>query len=321
MKMSPKKTNYNFMGMGKYAIIFSSLLIVLTVFVWIQRGTTKYGTDYSGGFEFVVQLDKSVDTDGNVKLRKAFEEKGFENVVVQSYDVGGGKYAVRLPGDAAQLATNANSEDNKYLEETTGKAKEALNSTFGEKNVTMLSNAYIGPTIGSELQKKALIAFIFGLLGITAYISYRFEFAFALGAVVAVFHDAIVTLGLYLALGHEINMTILAAVLTIVGYSVNDTIVIFDRVREEVFKRKDYDLVALMNECINATLSRTIITSLSTLFAAVALLTLGGGAIRDLSLFMTIGLVVGTYSTVFIASPIVVLWWKKVMLRNKSAEA
>jgi len=316
MKMSQKKTNFNFMGLGKYAIFFSLALIVMTAIVWVEKGVTKYGTDYMGGFEFVLALDPSVDQNANIKLRETLENADFNDIVVQSYEVGSGKYAVRLPGNEALEGKN----ENAYAAEIVKRVKTALNAVFSDK-CTVLSNSYIGPTIGDELKEKALIAFIAGLIGIAAYISFRFEFAFALGAVLAVFHDAIVTLGIYLALGHEINMTILAAVLTIVGYSVNDTIVIFDRVREEIFKRQDYDLVSLMNECINVTLSRTIITTLSTLFAAVSLLVLGGGAIRDLSLFMTVGLLVGTYSTIFIASPIVVFWWKHFILRSSKKAA
>lgn len=320
MKIFAEKTNFDFMGKSKIAITLSTLLILATIYIWFARGDSKYGTDYIGGFEFVIELDQSVDSDATVKLREAFQEGGFSDVVVQSYQMGSGKYAIRLPGDVAKVDTTEvkdSKDENANTAEIAKKIKVVLQETFADK-YTMLSNSYIGPTIGNELRWKALTAFIFGLLGITAYITYRFEFAFALGAVLAVFHDAIVTLGIYLALGHDLNMTVLAAVLTIAGYSVNDTIVIFDRVREEIFKRKDYELVPLFNECINITLSRTIITSLLTLFAAVSLLVLGGGAIEDLSLFMVIGIVVGAYSTIFIASPIVVAW-ESFMTRKKRA--
>ena len=320
MEIFSKKTNYDFMGKGKIAIVFSLLLIIGTIYVWFQQGETKYGTDYVGGFEFVLQLDESIDDNANVKIREAFQKNGFDKVVVQSYKAGSGQYAVRLPRDVAGEEFDTQNE-NKFTAAVTQKVQQLVKDTFAEK-CEVASSSYIGPTIGSELQKKALIAFIFGLLGITAYISWRFEFAFALGAVVAVFHDAIVTLGIYLFTGYEITMTTLAAVLTIVGYSVNDTIVIFDRVREEIFKRNDYDLVPLMNECINATLSRTIITTLSTLFAAVSLLVIGGGAIEDLSFFLVVGLIVGTYSTIFIASPVVVAWeWFATRKTRKAAAA
>ena len=140
------------------------------------------------------------------------------------------------------------------------------------------------------------------------YISVRFEFAFALGAIVALFHDIVIGLGIYLMLGETISVTTLAAALTLLGYSVNDTIVIFDRIREKLITAKSYVLENVINEALTEMLSRTIITSILTLFSAVALLIFGGGEIRDLSLFLVVGIVIGCYSTVFIASP-VALWW------------
>ncbi|MCB0335368.1 MAG: protein translocase subunit SecF, partial [Bdellovibrionales bacterium] len=213
----------------------------------------------------------------------------------QAFEEDKNDYAIRIAGSA---------EDSKSVVEAIGKA---LEKGF-PSGYEVMKTDFVGPTIGAELKKKAITALVVGLLGILGYITYRFEFAFALGAVIALFHDVIVCIGVYLLCGLTLNMATLAAALTIVGYSVNDTIIIFDRMREEMYKRKNFVLRDLMNYSINATLSRTIITSLLTLFSALALLIFGGGAIRDLSLFLVVGVITGTYSTIFIASPIALMW-------------
>ena len=195
--------------------------------------------------------------------------------------------------------------------------KSSLRDTFNENifkgdkkkdDFEILKIDYVGPTAGEELRTQALIAIIISVIGILIYISVRFEFAFALGAIVALFHDIVIGLGIYLLLGDTISVTTLAAALTLLGYSVNDTIVIFDRIREKLITAKSYVLENVINEALTEMLSRTIITSILTLFSAVALLIFGGGEIRDLSLFLVVGIVIGCYSTVFIASP-VALWW------------
>lgn len=323
------KTNFDFMGKGKIAAFFSFVLIVMSFYTWFEQGETKYGTDFNGGYEFTVRVEEATDETTGV-LRKAFSNAGFNNVVIQEYEgdrlLNDGKreYGLRLSGNMNNFDDSkaSSKELNAYIKDIETKVKQTFDATFTNK-YELLNSSYIGPTIGDELKKNALTAFIIGLFIVLAYISYRFEFAFALGAVVAVAHDAIVTGGLYLITGHSITMTTVAAVLTIVGYSVNDTIVIFDRVREVIFKKSENEklnLVEIFNQCINETLSRTIVTSISTLLAALALLFLGGGAIEDLSFFMVVGVIVGTYSTIYIASP-VVLAWEKFRTKDKKAEA
>ncbi len=181
----------------------------------------------------------------------------------------------------------------------------------------MVKEDSVGPQVGDELKRKGLTAIIAALLGIVLYISIRFEFAFAMGAIVALAHDVLITVGLYCLMGRQLSLPIVAALLTIVGYSVNDTIVVFDRVREDLklYRGKPYSTIANMS--INQTLSRTLLTSITTLLSVVVLLIFGGGAIYDFALALLIGVVVGTYSSVFVATPTMLLWHREKM--NKPA--
>jgi preprotein translocase subunit SecF len=292
MEILKAKTNVDFLGMSKYVIVCSLALAVASIYIWLQAGEAKYGIDYKGGHEIVVRVPGEVAKAG--VIRKSLADAGFEGAIVQSFEQGSNEYSLRITSD-------------KTSNEVRREVEEALNSGIDGK-VEILKTDYVGPTIGKELRRDALIAIIIGLIGILVYVSFRFEFAFALGAVIALFHDVIVTMGVYLFCGQTVTMATLAAALTIVGYSVNDTIIIFDRMREELLKQKNYVLEDLMNYSINATLSRTIITNMLTFFSALALFLFGGGAIQDLSLFFVVGVVAGTYSTIFIASPVALAW-------------
>jgi preprotein translocase subunit SecF len=302
MKILPENTNIDFLSKAPIALIFSVLAIAASIYIWFVKGEAKYGVDYKGGTEIVVAITEGGSSE---LIREALDKAGVEGATVQSFEKGSNQFSIKASGSDEGAKAN--------IERT-------LKATFGDKYKIERTDV-VGPTIGEELRAKALVATIFGMLGILAYIAFRFEFAFALGAVVAVFHDVIVCTGVYLFMGHEINASTLAAALTIVGYSVNDTIVIFDRVREEILKSKKFEIVELINRCINATLSRTIITNLLTLLSALALLMYGGGAIADLSLYMVVGIMIGTYSTMFIASPIVIAWdrWSQARAAAKGA--
>ena len=169
----------------------------------------------------------------------------------------------------------------------------------------------MGSQVGSELKSRGLKAIIFALLGIIIYISLRFEFAFAIGAIAALTHDVLITVGIFCLLGNELSMPIIAALLTIVGYSVNDTIVVFDRIREDLQMNKGQSYKDVANLAINRTLSRTVLTSLTTLLTVIMLLVFGGGAVQDFALALFIGILVGTYSSIFVATPVMLLWHKK----------
>ncbi len=285
------KTNINFLGKRRFAYVISAIFIALSFYVWFDRGESRYDIDFTGGHEFVVRIGGGANSE---LVREAVAKQGLDDAIVQSFE-GSDQFSIRVGGKAEEVKV--------FREKITSSLKEGFPG-----GAEILKSDFVGPTVGKELKQKALFAIIFSLIGIVIYITYRFEFAFALGALVALVHDVIVATGVYLFAGHDVNMATVAAALTIIGYSVNDTIVIFDKVREEIFKRKDYDLISLMNECINQMLSRTIITNGLTLFSALALFILGGGSISDLSFYLVAGIITGTYSTVFVATPVVFTW-------------
>lgn len=284
------KREFNFLGCAKIALTFSALCIIGSIYIWFAKGNEKYGVDFTGGTEVVLQVSGSHSSDD---IRTKLDENGVADPIVQSFEKTDGMFTVRFSGE------------DKDPEVLKTKITNALGS-FGD--VKILSSSFVGPVIGQELRANATIAMVLVLVMMLVYVTIRFEFAFALGAVAAIFHDVIVTLGAIVLLGQQVNMATLAAALTIIGYSINDTLVIFDRVREEIFKGKDTDLTALVNRCLNITLARTIITSLLTWFSVLALLVVGGGSIKELSLFLVIGIIAGSYSTIYIASPIAIAW-------------
>jgi preprotein translocase subunit SecF len=285
----------DFLGQKSIALVISTLLIAFAIYQWVSKGPTKFGIDFVGGTEVVARINEPT-TAG--ELKAVVEAAGISAVMVQAFEFGSSEFSVRA-GEQPGL-------DHKALAQ---KMTAAIKAAHADK-VEILKVDSVGATISDEVKKSAFVAVALGVLGLLVYIAFRFEIAFGLGAVVAVFHDIIVTIGIYLAFGHEINGSVIAAALTILGYSVNDTIVIFDRVREEMRKRKTYDLAKLMNESMNFCLSRTIVTSGLTLLAALSLLVFGGGAIQDLSLFLVVGIIIGSYSTIYIASPVVLAWEK-----------
>jgi len=294
------KRTIDFIGLAKFALILSLFAIAYAVNVWFSIGDAKYGVDFKGGHELIYKFTKKLTSED---IRKSLAATDIENFVVQEFESDQSEFSIRLAGEQKDATTiNAKVKD--------GFAK-------SDYEFTQLSTNFVGPTIGAELRKKALIAIVISLIGILLYIAYKFEFAYALGAVAALFHDVIICLGIYLISGRTLNMTTLAACLTIVGYSVNDTIIVFDRIREEFTKNHKMSLKEVFNFSINATLSRTIITSLLTLFSALALLIYGGGAIKDLSIFLTAGIISGTYSTIFIASPIALFWFRRSLNKKK----
>jgi preprotein translocase SecF subunit len=286
------KVAIDFMGKRAVCVVLSLVAFVASVFVFIRLGDSKYGTDFSGGHEFLVSFSGGQDSEA---IRKGFESQGLADVRVQAFQGAKQEFSIRLgeSGDVAAIRA---------------KVEGALRGAFGDQ-ARIDKSDYVGPTVGAELRRSALLAVALGILGILVYIAIRFEFAVGLGSIVALVHDVVIATGVYLISGHVISMATLAGALTIVGYSVNDTVVIFDRVREERRKRKTYNIKDVVNEALNFTLSRTIITHVLTLLSALALYIIGSGEIKDLSLYLVAGIVLGAYSTMFVVCPIVV-WWE-----------
>ena len=286
-----KDTKIDFMGIANIGALASALLIIAGLGSMIVKGGPKLSIDFKGGTLIAVRYAKPMDiNDGRSYDFSQAEIKHF-----------GDKYsvAVRLP--------NIENEPEKFLTKFVEKMAELFpDMSLGDRDNFILSIEKVGPKIGAELSGDALMAIISALGLILIYISLRFEWKYAIGSIAALTHDVMITLGIFSLLDYEVSLAVLAAFLTIVGYSLNDTIVIFDRVRENVKIMKQESMKKIVNKSINNSLSRTIITSLTTFFVVLVLFLLGGEVIHTFAFAMIVGVIVGTYSSIFIASPIIV---------------
>ena len=280
----------DFMGKRFVCMLLSLLAFAGSVYIFLQQGNAKYGTDFLGGSEFLVSFNGDFNSE---KIREGLAAQNLEGARVQAFQGASNEYSIRL-GDTGDV------------DAVRGKVDSALKAAFGDA-YTIQKTDYVGPTVGEELRQSALWAVGLGILGMLIYIAIRFEFAVGVGTIVALVHDVVIATGIYLLSGHIIGMATLAGALTIVGYSVNDTVVVFDRVREQRNKRKGASLVEIVNEALNFTLSRTVITHLLTFFSALALYVFADGDIKDLSLYLCAGILLGSYSTIFIVSAVVIM--------------
>ncbi len=297
-----KETNINFMGQRKLTTIFSAFVILVGVISLVVNGGPKLSIDFKGGTLVSVQYTEAMDV---TAVRAAM---GNVNIDGQSFDFsreeikhfgGENSVSVRVPHMDDSPENFAQKIADHLYDSFPGQVPES-------KTDFILGKGSVGPKIGAELSGKAVMAIISALGLILLYISIRFEFRFALGAIAALAHDVLITLGVFSLLGFEISLPIIAAFLTIVGYSLNDTIVIFDRIRENVKINKREAYHTVVNQSINNSLSRTIITSLTTFFVVLVLWLFGGEVIHNFAFAMIIGVIVGTYSSIYVASPIVV---------------
>jgi len=289
-----KKTQINFIGMRNYAFVLSGILALVGIiaFVQINRGQANLGVDFSGGT--MVQF-KAAQTFRMDKVRNSLTAHGFKDLELQQVS-NENILIVRIKKSEKEVGKEA---------DAIGKA---LQEDFADQKFTMESKAEIGASVSKALKKAALIAIAISLAGIIIYLAWRFELRFGVAAAIATFHDVLAVLGIFYILDKEITLLIITALLTLAGYSLTDTVVVFDRIRENMnkFGRKDFGEV--INISINEVLSRTIITSLTVFLVVLALYFLGGVVIHDFALALLIGVIVGTYSSIFVASPIVYYW-------------
>ncbi len=324
MRIIPENTNVPFMSYRGIGFILSLVLIAASIFFWLSRGEAKYGLDFLGGAEVVVKFDKPVEAG---TIRSALSNAGMNDAIVQKFGTSvldqsglagtaGQEFSIRIKKSLAEAAQSSGGEDAKVGK----KIRDALGTIEGS-SFELLKEDSVGAVIGKQIRQDGLTALVVALIIILVYISVRFEFRFAIGAIVALVHDIIITSGVYVASGREISAAVLAGLLTIVGYSLNDTIIVYDRIRENIEKDiKKYGLKKgagtslsdLINLSINQTLSRTFLTSLTTFFVVFVLFVFGGGAVADLAFTLVIGVIVGTYSSIFIASPILLNFAAKV---------
>ena len=289
-----KNTRIDFLGKRNIAFIFSGILSLIGLFAMVQIATGKanLGIDFAGGTSVQLKFERPVKVHD---IRKALEDGGIRDFDLQEL-TGENKILVRAKNIEIQLG--------KVSEQITG----VISQKFPDNKFVVDSTTEIGPKVGGKLRADAGMAIVVATIGILIYVAIRFKFNFAVGATVATFHDVTAVLGIFYLLGKEINLILVTALLTIAGYSLTDTVVVFDRIRENLRIRLKDPVVSVMNLSINEVLSRTIVTSLTVLLTSVALFFFGGEVLHDFSLAMIIGLLIGTYSSVFVASPIVLLW-------------
>jgi preprotein translocase subunit SecF len=285
--------NYNFIRWRWHALALSGLIVVAGLAMMLSRGL-PLGIDFTGGTIMVLRFEKPVTEDA---VRTALVALPGEKIV-QRYGEEANEILVRLPQVAEEQGASLEEGGRRAL----GLIKQANIGAFEVR-----STESVGPVIGADLQRKGVYATILSLLGITAYIALRFRFSFAVGAIVATLHDVLVVLAFLTFFGYELSLNVVAAVLTITGYSVNDTIVIFDRVRENFRSMRRDSLETIVNRSVNQTLGRTIITAGTTFLSVLALYVFGGEVLEGFAFAMLVGIVSGTYSTVFIAAAIAII--------------
>ena len=298
-----KNTKIDFLGKRNIAFVVSGILSLIGIFAVVQIATGKanLGIDFAGGTSVQLKFEKPVKVHD---IRVALEDGGIKDFDLQEL-TGENKILIRAKNIEIQLG--------KVSEQITG----VISQKLPDNKFVIDSTVEIGPKVGGKLRADAGLAIVFATIGILIYIAFRFKFNFAVGATVATFHDVLAVLGIFYLLGREINLILVTALLTIAGYSLTDTVVVFDRIRENLRTRLKDPVESVMNLSINEVLSRTLVTSFTVLLTSVALFFFGGEVLHDFSLAMIIGLLIGTYSSVFVASPIVLLWGGNKPLAKK----
>lgn len=288
------KTNVDFIGKRYFAFFFSGLLVLLGIIslISISLGKANLGIDFAGGTAVQLKFDRPVKIEN---AREILEKNELKEAELQEFSEGN-KLLIRIKKQTT------------IQEKVAEKIVAIFSKEVPDNHFVIDSSEEIGPTIGQKLQKDATLAVGIAMLGIIIYIAFRFEFRFGVAAAIATFHDVLAVLGIFYLLHREINLLIVTALLTLAGYSLTDTVVVFDRIRENLRLRGKESLEKVINNGINQVLSRTIVVSLTVFLVLLALFFFGGEVIHDFSFALLMGVVIGTYSSIFVASPILVVW-------------
>jgi preprotein translocase subunit SecF len=291
-------TKIDFLGIRRSAFLLSGLVIGASIISVIFHGGLNYGIDFAGGTLVQVKFSEPTQVE---TIKGNLASIGLDRSLVQRFgERGENEYLIRVEKSVSDL------------EGLSGQIEGALQEAYGKDGVEIRRTEMVGPKVGKDLRKKGILAIVYALLGILIYISWRFKsFIYAVGAIVALAHDVMITVGAFSIANKEFTLPIVAAILTIIGYSLNDTIVVYDRIRENRRKMRRDPLGKVVNSSINETLGRTLLTSLTTLIVVVILLVFGGGVIHDFAFALMIGILAGTYSSIFVASPIVLTWQER----------
>jgi preprotein translocase subunit SecF len=289
------------MGKMRTAIIFSCVIILAGLVSIGVQGGLKFGIDFSGGTLIQLQFKSAPNIDD---IRDGLKSIDLGESTIQEF------------GSKNDILIRVQKSEEK-LEEVGHQVKESLKDKFNLDEITVERVEMVGPKVGRDLREKALLSILYAIIGIVIYISWRFEFQYAIAAIIALIHDVLVTMGAFSIADKEFTLVIVAAFLTIIGYSLNDTIVIFDRIRENLRRRGKTPLIELINTSINQTLSRTLLTSGTTLLVVLALFFYGGAIIHDFSFALLVGVFIGTYSSIFIGSVFLIYWETKFKADKK----
>ena len=297
MELIPHNTHFDFIGKKKITLWISAIAILVSFGSILLHGGLRYGVDFSGGLVAEIRFSKPIDVS---ELRNATDAIGLKDAVVQKFG-GENEFLIRVEKAAGDLEAMSKS------------IQTSLQGRFTNNPLEIRRVELVGPKVGKDLKTKAMWAVGLAFVAILIYVAFRFhEFAYGLGGIVALFHDVVVTFGAISVFNIEFSLNVLAVILTIIGFSINDTIVIFDRVRENIKKMRKEDLTTIFNVSINETLGRTILTTGTVMMVVLILFFLAGEVIHDFTIALIVGLITGTYSTVYIASPVVLFWEQNI---------
>lgn len=294
MQFLTGNTDINFIGKKKLALIFSLTLILVSMASLVIKGGPNYGIDFRGGSLLQLKFEKPVSPGD---IRSALAPLSIGDFSVQQF---GSPEEIIINVEQAEKNGSVDNPTTKIVEE---ELKKNMDSKFIVERVEM-----VGPKVGKDLRQKALMAIFYALLGILIYISLRFEFRFGVSAIIALCHDTIITIGAFSLFDKEFTLSVIAALLTVIGYSLNDTIVVFDRIRDNIKLKRGKKLFDILNLSINQTLSRTLLTSGTTLVVVASIFLFGGEVIHDFAFALLVGIFIGTYSSIYVASPILLAW-------------
>ncbi|WP_432821757.1 protein translocase subunit SecF [Trichloromonas sp.] len=295
MQIIKPNSNFDFVSKNRIAVIVSVVVILAGLLSLTLKGGPQYGVDFSGGT--LIQVRFSIPMQA-AQIKDGLAGLDLGPLTVQQFGDTTNEFLIR-----AQKVEEQATQFSQKIEQT-------LKNRTGDEQLDILRSEMVGPQVGKDLRSKGLLSLLYAMLGTLVYISWRFEYRYGVAAMVALGHDVLVTLGLFSLFDKEIDLTIVAAFLTIIGYSLNDTIIIFDRLRENIGRHGGETFPQTVNRSINETLSRTILTSGTTLLVVVALFAFGGGVIHNFAFALLVGIVAGTYSTVFVASALILFWEK-----------
>jgi len=293
MELIKPGTTIDFVRYTKWALLFSASLILLSCGSFWYHGGLNYGVDFAGGTVVQIRFNQPTNI---ADIRRALATVNIANITVQDLGQGGNEFLIRMP------ASESGSQD------LSTQMQQALTGQFGEQAFEVRRIETVGPRVGKDLRRKALLAVLFATVMIGGYIAFRFEPRFGVGAAVALAHDVLIAAGALSLMNMEFDLTVVAALLTVIGFSVNDTVIVCDRIRENMRKMRRETLAAVINKSINETLSRTIITSGTAVLVIISLLVLGGEVIHAFAFALLVGITVGTYSSIYVASPIILFW-------------